>query len=225
MRQIQEVRIKSPYIQESKIDYKDAIRNLAPNFKHKDGRIYASKPGEPYWVYTVAPYHANFKSQIEDGVWTLVNQLNKKNYMTVSSCEGHYFHDDCIRVSLIFITFKEAKKFIKRCSKIEGWFFKIENKKRSIWKSNSDNNGNVVDSQYKIIQKEEMKGIFDHYNTIFYRNYDEYTFVDMFLAKYPESGIKKFVMKYLLVKPTKEFFKNKKKMEDYITNDLEIYKE
>lgn len=225
----QEVCIESKYKQQVQeiqtLPYEDQVRQFAPNYKHKDGRIYASREGEPYWVCTVSPYHKNFRSQIEGGVWNLVNELNKKNYMTVSSCEGHYFHDDCARVSLVFLTRIAAEEFVRSCSEVEGWKFKIEENERNVWKANSTSSGEIVDSISVKMKNEQLIELYERYNIIFYKKSNHYVFVDMFLFKFPESGLKRFFMKYILNKPTKQFFENRKKMEDYIERHLTTYEE
>jgi hypothetical protein len=74
---------------EDRIDYEKAIKYRCPNFLHKNGKIYASKVGEPYVAVTVSPYHINFQSQIEEPVWPVIKGLVDKGYLPVSSCGGH----------------------------------------------------------------------------------------------------------------------------------------
>ena len=38
---------------------------------------------------SVSPYSEHFRSQVEDGIWPLVNTLYNRGYLPVSSCAGH----------------------------------------------------------------------------------------------------------------------------------------
>jgi hypothetical protein len=38
---------------------------------------------------SVSPYSEHFRSQVEPGIWCLVNALYTQGYLTVSSCQGH----------------------------------------------------------------------------------------------------------------------------------------
>lgn len=67
----------------------EAIQKRAPNYVHRDGRIYASKEGEPYTAVSVSPFNPAFNTQIEAGVKPIVDALIAKNFMPISSCEGH----------------------------------------------------------------------------------------------------------------------------------------
>jgi len=74
---------------EDRINYEMAVKYRCPNFLHKNGKIHASKIGEPYVAVTVSPYHDKFQSQIEEPVWPVVKGLVDKGYLPVSSCGGH----------------------------------------------------------------------------------------------------------------------------------------
>jgi hypothetical protein len=201
------------------VDYDQEIRNYAPNFKHSNGKIYASKPGEPYWVVTVSPYHPNFKSQIEPGVWPIVEQLINKNYLTVSSCEGHGT-DSKLTVSLVFKDTNDAQKFVDMCSHIPGWFFKIQSDCRSCY--NKANSGSSVVSEKTNTKLTDNFEEFKRYNLLFFKNYKHYVYLDLDLYKFPVPRIQRFVYRYILRKPCKEFFINKQLMLDFFKNQLPI---
>jgi hypothetical protein len=201
------------------VDYDQEDRNYAPNFKHSDGRIYASKSGEPYWVVTVSPYHPNFKNQIEPGVWPIVEQLINKNYLTVSSCEGHGT-DSKMTVTLVFKDIDDAQKFIDTCSHIPGWYYDIEANRRSFY--NKSNSGSNVISEKTTQDLTENCEVFRRYNILFFKKYKRYVYLDLVLYKFPEPRIQRFVYKYILRKPCKEFFVNKQLMINFLKNELPI---
>jgi hypothetical protein len=59
------------------------------NRKNKNGSInLLAVTGEEIGAI-VSPYHPDFRSQIEDGIWPIVSLLIDKGYFVVDSCEGH----------------------------------------------------------------------------------------------------------------------------------------
>lgn len=217
-------KVKVQYEHKQIVDYDQEFRNRAPNFKHKDGKIYASRPGEPYWVCPVSPFHPKFRTQIEDGVWPLVEALITKNYMTIASCEGHEY-DEKMYVALIFIEEENAKNFIEECSIVDGWNFRIENKYRDMWVSERLND-KVVYTEKKKIPLEELKEVFKQYNKLFFKNSEKYVYVDMELLKYPSTNaLIRIINRYILKKVDKNFIKQKNEMINFIKNKLSINKE
>jgi len=55
------------------------------NTVHADGRINIDGASSA----SVSPYSEHFRSQVEDGIWPLVNTLYNRGYLPVSSCAGH----------------------------------------------------------------------------------------------------------------------------------------
>jgi len=212
-------RVESKYFHQHQIteDYEKTIRNYAPNFKHSDGRIYASKPGDSYWVVTVSPYHPKFRSQIEDGVWPIVEQLVNKGYLTVSSCEGHGTENKMI-VSLVFKDRNSAEKFIDYFKEIPGWYFEIYDKTRHC--CHSARSGNSVICEKTEIELNEHFEEFKRYDIIFFRNYKKYVYLDMKLYKFPKNPFMRFLYRFCLRKPDRDFYKNKKHMLDFLKNKL-----
>jgi hypothetical protein len=62
-----------------------AIYDTPWNKIQADGRI--NIDGES--SASVSPYSKHFRSQVEDGIWPLVELLCRKGYLPVSSCAGH----------------------------------------------------------------------------------------------------------------------------------------
>lgn len=200
--------------------YDDAVRNYAPNFKHKDGKIYASRNGEKYWVSTVSPYHPLFRTQIEDGVWPLVDSLLKKNYLTVSSCEGHFF-DNKLTVTVVFENIDDANVFVKSCNSVLGWRYKISDSERTIYETVKSNK--TVYTEKKTVSLDKNFEEFKRYNLLFFKNYETYVYVDIYVFKYPKNIFKRFIYKYILRRPHAEFFVSKQLMLDHINSNLEKY--
>jgi hypothetical protein len=63
-------------------------------------------------AFCISPYHKEFRTQIEDGVWPYVEILLQKNYLTVNSCQGHFI-EDSLEITLAFYDVVKFKKFIK----------------------------------------------------------------------------------------------------------------
>jgi len=61
------------------------------NNKLSSGRIAASFNDDGVTSYSIPQYLDNFEKNIEDKVLPLVKALVSKGYMTISSCEGHWF--------------------------------------------------------------------------------------------------------------------------------------
>lgn len=99
-------------------------RDQAPNKTHVNGRdIKTVYSLEPYIAVTVSPYHPDFASQIEPGIWSLVSLLNSKGYNTVSSCEGHYDQDNHKGSPMVVVAFTSdwsKEVFVERMMKIPG---------------------------------------------------------------------------------------------------------
>jgi hypothetical protein len=88
-----------------------AALERSPNYRHKDGRIYASGPREPYFAVSVSPLNPEFNNQIEPGILPIVNALLERNYLPISSCEGH--GDSRSFVRIVFGSDQSADEFIQ----------------------------------------------------------------------------------------------------------------
>jgi hypothetical protein len=107
------IEARQHYRQEQKITselIEETALTRAPNYKHPDGRIYASRPGEEYFAVSVSPLNPEFATQIEPKVLPLVNALLNKNYLPLSSCEGHGGSELFVRI--VFGSKESADDFI-----------------------------------------------------------------------------------------------------------------
>lgn len=94
----------------SQLDLDYLARSRAPNYTHLDGRVYASAPGEDYYAVTVSPVNPRFSDQIEPQVLPIVQALLAKNYLTVSSCQGHCDRSELF-VRVVFGSAESAEAF------------------------------------------------------------------------------------------------------------------
>ena len=212
---IREHKIESQQIQQIQHQKNDWYNitdpiNYAPNWLHSDGRIHATQPGEDYKVATVSPYSSRFHTQIEAGVWPIVEALIQKGYLTCSSCEGHTW-DTRARISLVFPTIESAQEFINQL-KMPLWEMKIKTS-RKIY--NYENN---LKTTVDILNQQELKKtVFVHYNQIFQRNYTEYYYVDMYLPKYCGYN---FLWNFLTKTTSEKYKKSMQQMIKKIQNEL-----
>ena len=70
----------------SKEEHYRKIYDTPWNKLQPDGRINMDGNGT---AASVSPYSKHYRSQVEDGIWPLVELFYKKGYLTVSSCAGH----------------------------------------------------------------------------------------------------------------------------------------
>ena len=166
----------------------DIALSRSPNFMHKNGRIYASKDGEPYVAVSVSPYNDNFETQIEKGVWPIVEGLLLKNYLTLSSCEGHNIRNSHLYVMVVFGDEESSINFVDHFKDINGVTFSLN---RSMANNKQVVNGSKVGwvpldpLEHSVV--EEYKDL----NRMFGRRHEQYWFVQLKLfANRP--GIKNF---------------------------------
>lgn len=148
------------------------------NWAHSDGRIHATKQGENYHAVSASPYHPKFSTQIEPGVWPFIKTLLSKNYLTISSCEGH--KGSQLFVTLAFGDIHQATKFFKliNAAKIVGVYAKQHDSysNLSAYKTSSE-------IQFSPKKRSDHKMEAEGANLIFYRNHAQYYFVEFGLFK------------------------------------------
>lgn len=88
--------VRSEFNESYKNLSKDELRQelffKSHNRLHKDGRIYHKMTPEGMVVaMSISPEYSEFRSQIEDGIYPIVDALKAQGYYTISSCEGHPF--------------------------------------------------------------------------------------------------------------------------------------
>jgi hypothetical protein len=151
------------------------------NVKDKHGRI--QQGGDVSLAFCISPYHPQFVSQIESRVWPYVNKLLYKNYLTINSCEGHFF-DDSLEVTVVFYDKEKLNSFVNHFKskfidvKIEDVFL-----------------NEYTDGKFVSISHKEQTKIINH---MFMMSNETYYFVTLFATK--EWNKKDNLFFYLLYK-------------------------
>jgi hypothetical protein len=163
--------VKSEYKQyRQQKSYEEKIINRCPNKKHKDGRIYCTTNDGKYIAVVVSPYHKDFRTQIEDGVWPIIKSLQDKGYLTVSSCAGHVDPWKEFYFTIAFNTKENAHKFINDAPS-EDSIFKEYESLSNISQYGSDEYRHIEDNE-----KNKFNEVRDM-NISLFRNYDNYHYV------------------------------------------------
>jgi hypothetical protein len=161
------------------LDSKSFALTRCPNKKHGK-KIYAYKENGRVVAVSVSPINDNFRSQIEDGVWDIVNSLIQKNYFTLSSCEGHYFEG-----SIRFIIAIPNLEFAEQIKKL---FSSLKYVTAEIRETSANINIDLSDpkkpkfSRMKVEDfgfEEEAEDI----NNMYMRSYKRYWFLRVYMYK------------------------------------------
>lgn len=160
--------VRSEYKQEQ-VSYQEELLNRCPNIKDKDGRIHYKTPDGKYIAVMVSPYHKDFRTQIEDGVWPIINALLNKNYLPISSCEGHMNPWKEFYFTLGFDSSNNALAFCDNLPRDTSYI--IYDTIANISQTNSKQFRYLDD-----IEKDEYGEILSM-NTLLFRNYKKYYYV------------------------------------------------
>lgn len=150
--------------------------DLLLNSIQKDNRIYYTD--DPYTAITISPFHQKFESQIEKGIWPIVNALNSKGFYTLSSCEGHSYKG-LPNVIFVFRDKNVKDDFVNNVSKIKGITVRdTENNKEFL---NSLFNVDYDMFTEKAIPKKHDNSFIpvDELNYIFKANSDNYWVIEL----------------------------------------------
>lgn len=163
----------------------ELLRTRAPNRRNKDGRINTEGLYPGVMAITVSPYHDQFQSQVEPGVWPAVKSLVDKGWFTVSSCEGHNDGmDDYYYIMLALADPSDVDLFRQQLAPVPGIEFSLFDSVANseiVWKDTKTRAMTVLelkDGQPR--PQEEARDI----NIIFYRNYEKYQWLKISL--YPQ---------------------------------------
>jgi hypothetical protein len=175
MNSVYEIRQERKSYAEQHLTLEQIALSRTPNYRHRDGRIYASKSTDEYYAVSVSPYNPKFYTQIEDGVKDIIQNLVERNYLTLSCCEGHKHK---LWTSHLFFTVAfgdetDACEFASRFSSIDGVTTEILN---SI--------ANVKQIPGRVVKYEQLDDIehnvveeYKDYNRLFGRSYSKYWLV------------------------------------------------
>lgn len=168
------------------------IVNTSYNKQWPDGRIYGLSKDGQYTSHSVSPYSKHFSQNIEEKIKPLVFALKEKNYLTISSCQGHgiYFKR---YVTIIFpsketalefknkFPFKKLKFNLNHCSEVLNNSLEI------------DNQGNILNSKKEMRQNTKESSV-EYINFFSKRNYADAWLLEMIISDQikHEEGIWKY---------------------------------
>jgi len=194
------------------------------NRKFPSGRIcyIESDDDDIYTAVSVSPFHPKFDTQVEDGIKDIVYAFLEKNYMPLSSCEGHDFSWDSTYVKLAVATEEDAEFLEKTFSTIPFVKSYIHDKSANV-KLYKDSNSKWVARridglEYSAFQ--EAKSI----NELFLRNYPKYYFITLVMFEYDDTPIvgffkrwyTRYKKKYLFNKVKIQFLETVKSLPQYL---------
>ena len=171
---------------ESALEVAEYVANNVFNWKHPDGRIHASPSPDQYYAVSASVYHPEFRSQVEDGVWPVVNELIQKNYLPLSSCEGH--HWTRLFVCVAFGDREEAEKFAATLKKeIKATTFFVRVMENYLNQKTSVSSGRFY--QTKLLDRGDSQKEALQLNKLFLRNYEKYYFVEFGLFEFKNDDL------------------------------------
>lgn len=163
----------------------DKVLDRTFNWKHPDGRIHATRENGDYHAVTASPYHSEFRSQIEDGVWPVVEALIEKGHLPISSCEGH--GGSQLYVTLAFGVEEFARELhdLLTAQRIPGLFVAIREHYFNMRAQSSLGPEAIEFKKSSSIDATlEVQGA----NALFHRQYDSYVFLEFGLFKNSSAG-------------------------------------
>jgi hypothetical protein len=198
----------TPYISRQffQQDSPSIVHNNSLNYKHKDGRIYASRSedAENYVAVTVSPFHSKFDSQIENGIKDLVYAFLEKNYIVMSSCEGHNSLLNFPFVKLALSDPLDRDYLIDQLKNIPYISFVKSDKSANV-ELYVENN--IV--KFKKLDKDNYNYMeeADAINKLYFRNHNRYYFLDICFFKYDYAWWN-IISKLILNHNRLKYFKN-----------------
>jgi hypothetical protein len=170
------------------------------NRKHPSGRICLvdSDDDDLYTAISISPYHELFDTQIEDGIKDIVYAFINKNYMPISSCEGHDWSWDSTFVKLAVTSMQEART-------LGAYFASIPYVTVYYYEKSANNEFYEEDGVIKVRvldpTKYDAKSEADSINRLYFRSHTNYCFLHITLFEYTytpfwSSLIRRYIMRY-----------------------------
>lgn len=184
-----EIKAEVKYQHEVPSDIDDKNRSNVLNRKFPSGRIcyIDSDDDNIYTAVSVSPFHPQFDTQIEDGIKDIVYAFLSKNYMPLSSCEGHDFSWDNTYIKLAVKSEEDAELLQDAFSSVPFVKTYIHDKSANV-KIYKDTYGRWVAGKMDELEYNaflEVKSL----NELFLRNYSKYYFITITIFEYEESLI------------------------------------
>jgi hypothetical protein len=161
------------------------------NRRQSNGRINAAGVyGDYYVAVSVSPFHPAFYTQIEKGISNIVYALLDKNYLTVSSCEGH--GDNPPYVKLALADKADVDDILNQFVDIPYITYKVTDSSANteIFLDNGVSKARPLDPA-KFSKHAETDSI----NKLFFRNHTSYCFLDIIFYEHKPAWWN-FILKY-----------------------------
>jgi hypothetical protein len=157
----------------------EKIINTSYNKKWPDGRIYGMSKDGKYVSHSVTPYANSFLDNIEEKIKPLIIALKDKNYLSMSSCQGHCLWDRRF-VMLVFPSKETAEDFTKQFPfKLK---FNIKHCTEMLnVKLDIDQYGTIKNASKEALVNNSRQSI-KYVNAFCKRSYTDAWFVEMILA-------------------------------------------
>lgn len=130
---------------------------------------------------SISPYSKHYRSQIEDGIWPLVELLYNKGYLTVSSCAGHRgglykeFDDGFFTYnSSPYVTIVVNRDCVED---VVSTFKKYSIKHAEILSIDSMSNMDASGTKPRRNKKVDIQNEYESLNWMMQRNYDKWSYV------------------------------------------------
>ena len=207
--------IKAFQTQEERITLEEHYKNVYDtpwNKLQPDGRINMDGNGT---AASVSPYSKHFRSQVEDGIWPLVEILHLKGYLPISSCAGHrgnilkefddgFFKYNSCPYAMIVVNRDCVKNVVET-------FEKFATKHVKILSMDSVAGMDASGSKPKRSKRKDIQNEYKSLNWMMLRNYNEWSYVRIEINPW-----KKFSFSYIL---------NTQKEQKFINDLVEKYKD
>lgn len=163
----------------------DKILERTFNWKHPDGRIHATSENGDYHAVTASPYHDEFRTQIEDGVWPIVQALVEKGYLPISSCEGHGGSQLYVTLAFGVEEFAQELRALLEAQPIPALFVTVKEHYFNMQARSAKSSEKIEFKKFSKIDADlEVQGT----NALFHRQYESYVFLEFGLFKNSSAG-------------------------------------
>ena len=136
---------------------------------------------------SVSPYSEHFRSQVEDGIWPLVEVLYKKGYLPVSSCCGHkggllkeigslteYHSGAYVTIAINRLAEAEVMRSLKNLSNRHTEIV-VSHTQANMDASMASSIGRIK----KLKKQSDLKNEYESLNWMLQRNYEEWSYINI----------------------------------------------
>lgn len=205
----------------SKEEHYRKVYDTPWNKLQPDGRINMAPDGT---AASISPYSKHYRSQVEDGIWPLVELFYNKGYLTVSSCAGHrgnlkhefeegfstYQASPYVMIVVNRICVDEIVTNLKKLSS------------RHVEISSVDSMANMnatyasKDKNPKRSRKKDIENEYESLNWMMQRNYDEWSYIMIRINPWKKYSISYLIKTQLEQRLINSLVKRYKNLPEYI---------